>query len=153
MSPIKRGDRALIPVTVNAPTNEHDPSGSWWVEIDSCVGLTAVHEDVVVSIPDAVGEAVAVERERCARIAEAHDTGVEIAAAIRAAGAKPAPALEMQPSDLVQGDYYWIRLHGSDDFFMGRWVDLGFWIGSVYYDGGATVVAHVPRPDAEELAR
>lgn len=46
---MKYGDRVMVtvqvPATINAPTNDREPSGNWWVLVDGCVGLTMIHED------------------------------------------------------------------------------------------------------------
>lgn len=56
---MKRGDRVLVTVqlwaTVNSQTNEREPSGNWWVQIDGVIGLTAIHEDEITPTGDQDG--------------------------------------------------------------------------------------------------
>ena len=40
----KPGDRILIRATLNAPTNEREPSGLWWAQVDGEIHLIAVDE-------------------------------------------------------------------------------------------------------------
>lgn len=46
MAEWKRGDRVLIPAMISAPTNEREPNGRWWVEIDGLLHAVAVDETV-----------------------------------------------------------------------------------------------------------
>lgn len=56
----KRSDRVMVtirvPGTLNAETNEKNPSGKWWVQIDGRISLTAIDEREMSHIGGAPGE-------------------------------------------------------------------------------------------------
>jgi hypothetical protein len=46
---MQHGDHVLIRAIVKGETNEKEPSGHWWVEIEGCLGLTAVPEAALIA--------------------------------------------------------------------------------------------------------
>jgi len=47
-APIQRGDRVLVWATVREPTNQNEPSGLWWVQVDGRATSVAIHQDQMV---------------------------------------------------------------------------------------------------------